>query len=75
MVSIIDVTQHNGVKLNKAGNEIKNCFPIFYILLPVFCTTANSWCVRFESPCICFIEFYIDVKVCTFEYFLNTTQD
>jgi hypothetical protein len=30
-------------------------FQFFYVLLTVFCTTASSWCVRFESPCIiCF---------------------
>jgi hypothetical protein len=33
MVSIIDVTQHNGVKLNKAGIDVKVCtFTFEYFL-------------------------------------------
>jgi hypothetical protein len=27
-------------------------FQFFYVLLTVFYTSASSWCVRFESPCI-----------------------
>jgi hypothetical protein len=40
----------------------KKKFQFFYILLPVFCTTANSWCVRFESPCIMCHQYLILLK-------------
>jgi hypothetical protein len=48
-------------------------FQFFYDLLTVFCTTASSWCVRFESPCIIqalvfvkFTEFLILYKILIF---------
>jgi hypothetical protein len=37
---------------------------MFYVPLTVFCTTASSWCVRFESPCIkhCALFFFVQNK-------------